>query len=53
MIRISIRLILAIAATLLVIAAGFILHLFGVEGRHHCELDTPMEQAQCRAEEGR
>ena len=41
------------ALVLMAIAAGFALHLWGVEGRHHCEVDAPMEQSQCRTEEGR
>lgn len=52
MIRISIRLILAVAALLLVIAAGFACHLWGVESMDPCEIDAPMEQAQCRALRG-
>jgi len=52
MVRIDIRLLWAIIFLLFVVVAGFACHLWGVEGVHHCELNTPMEQAQCRAEEG-
>ena len=40
----------AAALVLLAIAAGFALHLWGVEGVGPCEVDAPMEQSQCRAE---
>lgn len=51
-IRIDIRLLLVIAAGALVIAAGFACHLWGVESMDPCEIDAPMEQAQCRALSG-
>ena len=43
--------ILLIGLTLLTVAAGIALHLWGVESVGPCEVDAPMEQAQCRAEE--
>lgn len=49
MIRIDIRLLLLVTAALLVIAAGFAAHLWGIEGMDPCEIDAPMEQAHCRA----
>ena len=49
MIRIDIRILLVIAAGALVIAAGYACHLWGVESMDPCEIDAPMEQAQCRA----
>ena len=51
MIRLDIRLLLLIAAPLLVIAAGFTAHLWGVQSMNACEIDAPMEQSHCRAQE--
>lgn len=44
--------ILLIGLTLIAVAAGIALHLWGVEGVGPCEINAPMEQAQCRAMEG-
>lgn len=44
--------------TLLLVAFLLILVAYGVtaslitDATHHCEIDAPMEQSQCRAEEG-
>ncbi len=42
--------ILLIGITLIFIAAGIALHLWGPQSVGPCEVDAPMEQAQCRAE---
>lgn len=47
---ISTAYLLLLSLVLFAVAAGIALHLWGVEGAHHCEIDAPMEQAQCRAE---
>ena len=43
--------ILMIGLVLLTLAAWGALRLWGVESVGPCEIDAPMEQAQCRAEE--
>lgn len=45
--------ILLIGVILIAVAAGVALHLWGVQSVGPCEVDAPMEQAQCRAEEWR
>lgn len=44
--------ILLIGITLIFIAAGIALHLWGPQSVGPCEVDAPMEQAQCRAVAG-
>lgn len=40
-----------IGLLLIAIAAGIACHLWGVQSVGPCEIDAPMEQSQCRAEE--